>query len=212
MFTGTTTDLCDPCRASLPWITRPCRQCGLPLVDAPVPLCGECIVRPSPFQQVVAPFAFEPPAAELVRGIKFGGDLVANRVLATLLAAEIADRYERLPAVILPVPLHWRRLVLRGHNQAGLIARTLGRKLGVPVEFDSVRRVRATRAQTGLDRAARRRNLNGAFTCRAAVAERAVAVVDDVLTTGATLTAMAHCLKTAGAREVHVWTLARTIR
>ena len=213
MFTGTATDLCDPCHESLPWIARPCRQCGLPLADAPVPLCGECIVRPSPFQQVVAPFAFEAPAAELIRGIKFGGNLVANRVLATLLANEIAARYDGpLPAVILPVPLHWRRLLLRGHNQAGLIAARLGRLLHVPIEFDGVRRVRATRAQTGLNRAARRRNLLRAFACRTAVADRAVAVVDDVMTTGATLTAMAHCLKAAGASEVHVWTLARTIR
>ena len=211
-FTGTATDLCDPCHASLPWISWPCRQCGLPLADAPVPLCGECIVRPSPFQQVVAPFAFEAPAAELIRGIKFGGNLVANRVLATLLAQEIAARYDVLPAVILPVPLHWRRLVLRGHNQAGLIARMLGRRLGVSIEFDGVRRVRATRAQTGLDRAARRRNLTRAFACRTPVTDRTVAVVDDVMTTGATLTAMAHCLKSAGASEVHVWTLARTIR
>lgn len=213
VFTGTTTDLCDHCRTSLPWIARPCRQCGLPLVDAPVPLCGECILRPSPFQQVVAPFAFDAPAAELIRGIKFRGDLVANRVLATLLAAEIAARYgDLLPAIILPVPLHWRRLLLRGHNQAALIARTLGRLLGVPIEFDGARRIRATRAQTGLDRSARRRNLVGAFACRVPVIERSVAVVDDVMTTGATLTAMARCLKAAGAREVHVWTLARTIR
>lgn len=212
VFTGTATDLCDHCRASLPWITRPCTQCGLPLADAPVPLCGSCILRPSVFQRVVAPFAFEAPAAELIRGIKFGGDLVANRVLATLLAGEIVQRYDDpLPAIILPVPLHWRRLLRRGHNQAALIARTLGRLLGVPIEFDGVRRIRATRAQTGLDRAARRRNLIGAFACRVPVAERTVAVVDDVMTTGATLIAMAHCLTAAGASEVHVWTLARTI-
>ncbi len=134
-------------------------------------------------------------------------------MLATLLAAEIAARYgDLLPAIILPVPLHWRRLLLRGHNQAALIARTLGRRLGVPIEFDGTRRIRATRAQTGLDRATRRRNLVGAFACRVPVIERAVAVVDDVMTTGATLTAMARCLKAAGASEVHVWTLARTIR
>lgn len=170
-------------------------------------------MHPSPFQQVVAPFAFEPPAADLIRAIKFGGDLVANRVLATLLASEIAARYDDpLPAVIVPVPLHWRRLVLRGHNQAALIARTLGRLLGVPVEFDGVRRIRATRAQTGLDRAARQRNLVRAFACRVPVTDRTVAVVDDVMTTGATLTAMVHCLKSSGASAVHVWTLARTIR
>ena len=213
VFTGTTTDLCDHCRTALPWIARPCRQCGLPLIDAPVALCGECILNASPFQQVVAPLAFEAPAADLIRGIKFRGDLVANRVLATLLAAEIAARYDHpLPEIILPVPLHWRRLLRRGHNQSALIARTLGRVLAVPIEFDGVRRIRATRAQTGLDRRARRRNMIGAFACRVPVAERVVAVVDDVLTTGATLTAMARCLKAAGASEVHVWTLARTIR
>lgn len=210
--TGSSTDLCGYCREALPWIRVPCLRCGLPLIGAPVPLCGHCLVTSSPFTRVVAPLAFCAPAAELIRQLKFGGNLAAARLLGALLAEAIALAYDSdRPSLIVPTPLHWRRLVRRGHNQAALIARVVGRHLGIPVAYDGARRIRATAPQTGLDRLARRRNLAGAFVCRASVAGQSIAVVDDVLTTGATLSDLGRCLGASGAAEVHVWVLARTL-
>lgn len=214
-FSGTSIDLCAPCRDALPQVPSPCLRCGLPLMDAPVALCAPCMTDPPPFTRVVAPLVYAPPAADAIRAIKFRGDLVATRLFAGLLAEEIQARGEAaLPTLIVPVPLHWRRLIRRGHNQASLIAHRLGAHLNLPVDRDSVRRVRATTAQTGLNRRARLENLRDAFVLRSdfsKLSEQRVAIVDDVMTTGATLSALSHCLVEGGAVEVQAWVLARTI-
>jgi ComF family protein len=160
---------------------------------------------------VVAPLTFDAAAADLIRRLKYSGDLSAGRLLALLLAAAIAERYVEQPAeLIIPVPLHWRRLLRRGHNQAAVLARIVGRQLRIPVAYDAIRRVRATPPQTGLDRDARRRNLRGAFRLRQPLGCRSVALVDDVLTTGSTLDELIRTLRRAGVDEVQVWVVART--
>lgn len=206
-------DLCTACRGALPWNGPACRGCALPLPAAsPHDLCGICLARPAPFTCCVAPLRYELPASAMIRRLKYARSLTDGRVLSTLLAEQVADRYAGacLPELLVPVPLHWRRLLLRGQNQAAVIARHLGAQLGIPVAYRLCTRRRATRAQTGLSRAARQRNLANAFALRAAPGASRIALVDDVMTTGATLRALARCLGHDGAEEIHAWVVART--
>ncbi len=148
----------------------------------------------------------------MVHRLKFNGSRIDARVLGHLLADAIRAAYtcEPLPQLILPVPLSRARLLRRGHNQAALLARWVGGALDLPVDYHACRRVRNTPPQTGLRRSARLRNLAGAFSANGALADLRVAIVDDVMTTGSTVTALARVLLAAGAAEVHVWAAART--
>lgn len=200
-------DLCAACAAELPRNRTCCARCALPLA-APAPLCGECQRHAPPWDAAWAPFRYGWPLDRLESRFKFGRDLAAGRALATLWQRE--DRPLPKPDLLLPVPLHRGRLRQRGYNQSLELAKPLVRQLGVPLRHDLLLRRRGTAAQTELDAVARRRNVRGAFAVRAGVALPAhVAILDDVMTTGATLAECARMLKHAGAQRVDVWALAR---
>jgi len=200
-------DLCAACAAELPRNRACCARCALPL-PAPAALCGQCLRRPPPWQAAWAPFRYGWPLDRLESRFKFGADLAAGRVLATLWQRE--PRPPSLPPALLVVPLHRQRLRQRGYNQALELARPLARALGVPLHGDALRRVRPTGAQTERDAADRRRNVRGAFAVREGTALPAhVALLDDVMTTGATLAEATRVLRRAGVRRVEVWALAR---
>jgi ComF family protein len=200
-------DLCAACAAELPRNTRCCARCALPLPSS-VAVCGACQRKPPPWDAAWAPFRYGWPLDRLEARYKFGRDLAAGRTLARLWQGVCAPA--ATPALILPVPLHRARLRQRGYNQALELARPLGRALGVPVRHDLLLRPRATAAQTELDAAARRRNVRGAFALReGATLPAHVVVLDDVMTTGATLAECARVLKRAGVARVEVWALAR---
>jgi ComF family protein len=200
-------DLCAACAAELPRNRSCCARCALPL-PAPAALCGRCQRRAPPWDAAWVPFRYAWPLDRLETRFKFGRDLAAGRTLARLWQREAPPA--PLPQLIVPVPLHPRRLRTRGHNQALELARPLAAALGVPLHRDALRRVRATEAQTELAAAARRRNVRGAFALREGVTLPAhVALLDDVLTTGATLAECARVLRRAGVRRVDAWVLAR---
>lgn len=200
-------DLCADCAAELPRNTHCCQRCALPLPIS-APLCGRCQRKAPPWDAAWAPFRYTWPLDRLETRFKFGRDLAAGRVLTTMWQRESHPRY--LPQLILPVPLHRRRLRMRGYNQALELARPLARVLDVSCRHDLLLRVRHTDAQTGLDAVERRRNLRNAFALREGEKLPAhVAVLDDVFTTGATLAECARVLKRAGVARVDVWALAR---
>lgn len=200
-------DLCAECAAELPRNTHCCERCALPLPIS-APLCGRCQRKAPPWDAAWSPFRYTWPLDRLETRFKFGRDLAAGRVLATTWQHE--PRPPCLPQLILPVPLHRRRLRTRGYNQALELARPLARALNVPCLHDRLVRIRHTDAQTGLDAVERRRNLRNAFTLREGEDLPAhVAVLDDVFTTGATLAECARLLKRAGVARVDVWALAR---
>lgn len=200
-------DLCGDCAAELPRNAACCARCALPLAVAAM-LCGQCQRRPPVWDAAWSPFRYAWPLDRLESRYKFGRDLAAGKVLATLWLAE--PRAIDLPDLILPVPLHRGRLRQRGYNQALELARPLATALGVPVQHDFLQRLRATPAQTELDAIDRRRNVSGAFGLRAGISLPAhVAIVDDVMTTGATLAECARTLRRAGVKRVDVWALAR---
>ena len=200
-------DLCAACAAELPRNTACCARCGLPLPRA-VASCGACQRKPPPWDAAWAPFRYGWPLDRLEARYKFGRDLAAGRTLAELWRRTPAPAAR--PALILPVPLHRSRLRRRGYNQALELARPLGRALGVPVRHGWLLRPRATVAQTELDAAARRRNVRRAFILREGVRLPAhVALLDDVMTTGATLAECARVLRRAGVTRVDAWAMAR---
>lgn len=200
-------DLCADCAAEMPRNHSCCARCALPLAT-PTALCGECQRHAPPWDAAWAPFRYGWPLDRLESRFKFGRDLAAGRVLSSLWQREPGP--VALPSLLLAVPLHRSRLRQRGYNQALELARPLARALGLPLRHDMLQRQRRTEAQTERDAAGRRRNVRGAFALGSGLAPPAhVAILDDVMTTGATLAECASVLKRAGVPRVDVWALAR---
>lgn len=195
--------LCADCEAELPWLgAEVCPRCAL--ASPAGALCGACLAEPPPFDATVAALWYRFPADVLVQALKFRGELA----LASYLAGVLKRRIAGLQAdCVVPVPLSAARLRARGYNHAAEIARRLDRGR---VELELCERTRDTRAQIELPFAERQRNVRGAFAARRALDGATVAVVDDVMTTGATLGEIARALKGAGAARVVNWVLART--
>ncbi|MFC4819988.1 ComF family protein [Dokdonella ginsengisoli] len=202
-------DLCAGCAGDLAPNPVCCPRCALPLA-VPAPACGQCLKREPPFAAAWAPFRYEHPLDLLEARFKFHADLAAGRVLSSLMIERVAIDAPALPALLIPVPLHTARLRERGYNQALELARPLARAFAIPLRADLLLRTRATPPQTGLDAKTRRRNLRGAFAVAVgATLPGHVALVDDVMTTGATLRECARALRAAGVARVDVWALAR---
>jgi ComF family protein len=202
-------DLCFACDHALPRNTCACPRCALPLA-APAPACANCLRRAPPMAATRAALRYEGDTRRLLPRYKFGAELAVGRVLGGLLVEAVASAAR--PDLLLPVPLHPTRLRERGFDQAWELARAVARELDLPARCDVLSRVRATPAQTGLDAAARRRNLREAFRADPAVRGLRVALVDDVMTTGATVHAAARALRRAGAASVDAWVVARAPR
>ncbi|MGH8400233.1 MAG: ComF family protein [Gammaproteobacteria bacterium] len=149
------------------------------------------------------------PLDHLIQRFKFKADLATGQLLGNLLAGFLAAADSPRPDCLIPVPLHPSRLRERGFNQALELARPVSRRLQVPLASGLCRRVRQTEAQSRLDAKSRQRNLQGAFEVTPGVAGLDVAILDDVVTTGATVAALALALRETGAREVRIWSLAR---
>lgn len=202
-------DLCRACRAELPWNHAACARCGLPL-PRPAPRCGRCVGRALPFAASRAVFLYQPPVNHLLRRLKFHADLAAGRLVAALAGPALAGAPR--PAALLPLPLHPRRLRQRGYDQALELARPLGHALALPVLETRLRRQRHTAPQSELGAQARQANLRGAFALAPGPPLPAhVALLDDVMTTGATLAEAARVLRRAGVARVDVWVLARAL-
>ncbi|HRP71842.1 MAG TPA: ComF family protein [Luteimonas sp.] len=200
-------DLCPDCRAALPWNECACPSCALPMPSADVP-CGACQRRPPPLGEAHAAFVYAFPLDRLLPRLKFHRDLAAGR----LLAAAMAERFASLPRpdALLPVRLHRARLRRRGYDQALELAKPLARTLALPLLDGVLVRRRETAAQSDLDATARRRNLRDAFAVDPrAILPAHVVLVDDVMTTGATVHAAAKALRRAGVAHVGAWVCAR---
>jgi ComF family protein len=199
--------LCAECDADLPRLQGPlCPRCAL--ASAGGQTCGRCLSRAPAYDATVAALAYEFPADALIQALKFRGELALAPVLGALLAARL-PRGAR-PDFVLPVPLSAARLRQRGFNQALEIARSLAAAAGAPLAPRLAERRRDTAAQLELALAEREANVRGAFACDAALEGAEVALVDDVMTTGATLGELAATLKRAGAARVVNWVVART--
>lgn len=209
--------ICSPCQDYLLRPRYACQCCGLPLISADL-LCGQCLKKSPAFERTFSPFLYQKPLDSLIKQFKHQRQLRVGRVLAKIFANEVQQYYSHhhlsLPDYIVPTPLHWRRQWQRGFNQSMLVAGLIAEQIDIPV-FKGCKKVVATHMQEQLNRQQRLKNLRGVFslvspTASASLEGKHCAIVDDVMTTGATANSLASTLRRAGAGTIHVWVLART--
>lgn len=217
------TSLCPDCVLRLPRINTCCGICGIALAAASsIPTCGRCLLKPPPFSLCRGVFHYRPPVSKMLTQFKYHGEFASGRALAWQLAQSFNDYYrlatamtgsEQLPQLLVPVPLHKKRMSERGFNQALLIGKVISDRTSVPLASRLLTRTRHTVAQTTLHASKRVANLSGAFRVTGKLSAqpvRHIAVIDDVVTTTATATAVTQALLSSGVERVDIWAVART--
>lgn len=200
-------DLCTHCLTCLPFVTNTCIQCAHPLPI--LGLCGNCQQQHPTFDKTIAAFTYTENIPHYIQQFKYQHRLVYGRVLSELLLERVLQSAPTVEALI-PMPLHWWRHLYRGYNQAYLIADILSKQLRLPIYQQSIVRRRATQIQRSLSKHNRAKNMQKAFHISTPLPYQRVAIIDDVMTTGHTVNALANTLKQAGANWVEVWVIART--
>ena len=200
---------CEDCERALPYLpSHVCMSCALPIPSGTH--CGLCLSHPHRFSRCTALCTYTFPWDKLIQRLKFGADLALADALALKLAERIVQ--PQLPDLIIAMPLHPNRLRERGFNQSLLLAQRLSHIRGVDFSPHACRRIRDTAAQSSLAFKHRRKNVRNAFVCDIDLSGKKIALVDDVLTSGASLDALAAAVIKRGASEVVVWVVARTVR
>ena len=200
--------LCSGCYLELPFIRESCARCAAILQTGEI--CGRCTSDPAPFDRAFAAFEYSFPVDHLVRRLKYNDDPAICRQLGGLMAEELLSRRSTpLPEVLVPVPLYPARVRERGYNQALEISRSLSGQTGVPVDTALLSRWKHTSPQVGKTRKERDRNLKSAFRLDYTPAYGHCAIVDDVITSGATMRSAAKTLREGGIAVIEVWCLAR---
>ncbi len=206
-------DLCTACELDLPWNHQACHRCGLPLLNASSS-CGACMKIPPAFDQTIAAFIYQEPIIRLITDLKFRQQLLYSRILGELLAKKVASAYlhkRDLPDMIIPIPLHNHRLRERGFNQAVELAKPIAKKFNIKIDYQDCTRILATQPQSTISAQHREHNVKNAFQVSKILKDKHVAVIDDVMTTGATMREFTLTLKKANVRKIDVWCCARTI-
>ena len=205
--------ICTHCRPSLTRLQQyphRCSCCALPL-KVPAPLCGHCLERRPAFTHSYIAFSYENPLDYLIHQFKYRQQLTSGKLLGEMLAEHC--RQVEQPDFLVPAPIHWRKRWQRGFNQTELLARMLGKSLQLPV-VNALRQTRYHAAQKSLGRRQRQQNLRQSLVISprylAQIRGAHIALVDDVVTTTATVRALSELLVKAGAQQVDIWALART--
>lgn len=207
---GAQHDLCALCAEHLPQLpTAHCPVCLWPVPTSEI--CGTCLTKPPAFTRSIAAVRYAFPVDALIHAFKYRGNLAIAPILANLLMPQLETTIT-LPDVMIPMPLHPIRLRERGFNQALEISRYLSKQLHIALLPDSCNRIKHTPPQTGLPWKDRQKNIRKAFDCKIDLSGKHIAIVDDVMTTGATLNELAKILRRQGAAEISNWIIARTIR
>jgi len=198
--------LCADCLKDMPWHTaEQCPQCALLAYDGQ--LCGNCIASSPEFDATSALFRYEYPLDSMLQRYKYGQSLNMADTFASLMTSTIITK----PDIIIPMPLHPQRLQERGFNQSLEIARIIAQKMEIRLESHACKRIKLSPPQASLPLKQRVKNMKGAFSCTTGLDGLHVALLDDVMTTGASLNALAKAVKSAGAHHVECWVVARTL-
>ena len=201
---------CPGCRCDLPWNNTPCQICAEPLPSAAgVQVCVRCRNKAPAFGKVIAPLQYLFPVDAMLKRLKFRACLYYAPPLASLLLPYLEREFPDTDALV-PVPLYRQRWAGRGFNQALELTRPLAKSRGLPI-LHCVERCLDTAPQSGLNAAQRRANIDGAFALRGSLCCKNPVVVDDVITTGATVQALAKVLRLGGAQQVGVLSVARAL-
>lgn len=210
-FCGTVTNegICRACRESLPYVTQPrCVQCGKPIRRAENEFCADCVSARHKFEEGRSLWVHREPVSGAIYALKYKNLRINGEIFGRELARCYGGYLKKYKVeLLIPVPLHWKRRLGRGYNQAAVIAEALSEYTGIPSDSRILRRVKNTEAQKNLDNKQRRRNIRGAFRAEKRIAARRVAVIDDIYTTGSTLDEAARVLRQAGAEKVYFLTI-----
>jgi ComF family protein len=199
---------CAACDATLPYFNAAhCPVCALPTPGGEV--CGHCLSQPPLFTRTTAVFGYAFPLDKLIQGMKYGEQLALARAFAKKLVQRIEK--SNLPDYVIAMPLHPAKLRERGFNQSLLIAATVARELNLKLLPDTCQRVRDTPPQSALPWKERKKNVRNAFHCDRDLTGKRIVLVDDVLTTGASMNALAEAVSKKGAIEISAWVVARTL-
>lgn len=213
-LTETRQDICPGCKRGLPLNDRHCRCCAQPLASSAArnSLCGRCQKSAPAFDSCFAAFRYQQELVQLHHDFKFKRKLAAGRLMAELMAEQLTASPRSMPELLIPVPLHARRLRERGFNQALELSHTLSAQLSVDLDANILVRARHTQAQSSLPKHQRHRNLRNAFRMASSIDCTHVAIVDDVMTTGVTVNEIARVLRRQAVRRIEVWVVASTPR
>lgn len=204
-------DLCDDCQKDMPFLQDVCSQCAQPIAYSENIICGKCLNDPPPFTTTIALYSYNNPIDYLITQLKFHNKLLYANILGKLLARKLQLHYQSLPkpSIIIPVPLHVKRLKERGYNQALEIAKPIAKILNIPIDKCSCIRAKNTEMQATLAARNRAVNVKKAFAIRKKLEYKYVAVLDDVVTTGHTITEFCQILRNNGVAKIDVWCCAR---
>jgi len=210
--TDTELALCVACHNALPKLKNACEQCAYPL-DPWIehPYCGACSLKPEFGITTHIPFHYRGIISHLLTQLKFHGHVLNGHIVGQLMALWLRQHHTTFPDKIVPVPLHWRRLLTRGFNQAAELAKPVSGQLTLPFDRFNCRRVHHTTSQSQLSKSARAANVKHAFQVVDKVNGLDVALVDDIYTTGHTTHTLAHKLRQHGASHVRIWCAARAV-
>jgi len=201
---------CTGCYPKLPFQASTCRQCAEPYIGF-ADLCGRCLASPPYFDACFCPFEYATPISELIIRFKYHETPELAPKLAKLLAYEIEQNNIVMPELLLPVPMHNKRLQQRGYNQSSLLAQQLGKQLRIPVSYSALAKTKFTEQQAQQTVKQRKNNVLGSFSLNKNIPAQSVAIVDDVVTTGSTAGEIAKILKKNGVDYVQVWGVAHTL-
>jgi len=199
---------CTNCQQLLPWKVCYCAICSAELAEPGI--CGRCQTRPPYFHQSAIPFHYRSPVSDHIQGLKYHEQFHYAVALSKMLSRWIVKTTAALPDVIVPIPLHRKRINQRGFNQAVEISALLSRQLNIPLNRRLLRREINTISQTGLNEKMRRINIKRAFSINRPCGYGHVALVDDVVTSGHTVNEAAKTLRMAGVDSISVWAIAKT--
>lgn len=202
--------VCTPCYIELPFQGNNCHQCGQRFASDH-DYCGRCLNAPPSFDRCFCPFEYKSGIKELICNIKYREKPSLAKAAAQLLAREIVEQGIELPQAIIPVPMHLKRLRSRGYNHSNLIAKHLSRILNIPHIENLVVKTKFTPTQAGLSLKKRKTNLKNSFELTKTIGFKRVAIIDDVMTTGATAEEIAKILKKNGVDYIQVWGIAHTL-